>query len=372
MRRPPDLRGIQRLLIVKLSSMGDLVHALPVAAALRHSFPGLEISWAAHPAFAPIVEHSPVLAEVVPVPRARGVAPSQVVPLVAAWREVRRRRFDVVLDLHGLSKSALVVLASGSRWRYGWDTLREIAPLASHRIPHRPGSHHVVDQLLDVAHFLGADVSQPQFPIATAMQDEQAADAALAAAGADPAGRWLVLNPTAGGGGSKGVAPAVLVDALERLAESTGLPVVLVGGPADHARAEAILHGVRASSVRSVVGRTSLGALKALVRRAVVHLGGDTGSSHIAAAFGVPTVSWFGRTDPARSAPYGQRGEVVQHRDQCVSPCRIRRTHINAPQRCVLAEPACLPLITGAEVADATARVLARAGIPDPTFPRSA
>lgn len=363
--RPPDLRTMRRLLIVKLSSMGDLVHALPVAAALRDSFPSLEVSWAAHPAFAPVVAHSPVLAEVIHIPRARNVAPGEVGPLVAAWRAVRRRRFDVVLDLHGLSKSALVVLASGARYRYGWDTLREVAPLISRRIPRRPGSHNVVEQLLDVAHFLGADTRHPRCPIATGPEEEREADAVLAAAGANPAGEWLVLNPTAGGGGSKGLEPTVLARALDQVAAAgASLPVVLVGGRLDQDRADAVQREVRVARVHSVVGHTSLGALMAVVRRGALHLGGDTGSSHLAAAFGVPTVSWFGRTDPARSAPYGNRGEVVEHRDQCVAACRARRTHINSPQRCVLREPACLPLVTSDEIAAATLRLLARPASP--------
>lgn len=352
--------------------MGDLVHALPVAAALKDAFPHLEISWAAHPAFAPVVEHSPVLAEVVHVPRARGIGPSELRPLIAAWRGVRQRRFDVALDLHGLSKSAFVVLASGSRHRLGWDTLREISPAVSQRIPHRPQSLHVVDQLLDVAHYLGADVSRPRFPIATGPEDDAAADAVLQRAGVDPHGSWVVLNPTAGGGGGKGVAPAVLVSALEQLGGALAEPVVLIGGPADAECAAAIVRGVRNARVHSVVGLTGLGVLKAVIRRAAGHMGGDTGSSHIAAAFGIPTVSWFGRTDPARSAPYGHRSVVVHHRDQCITECRVRRTHINSPQRCVLPEPACLPLIRGEEIAAAALQAFVPAGPPVPGSPRLA
>jgi ADP-heptose:LPS heptosyltransferase len=362
----PDLTAMRRLLIVKLSSLGDLVHALPVAAALKDAFPHLEISWAAHPAFAPVVEHSPVLHEVLAIPRARGLGPAEMRPLIAAWRRVRGRGFDVVLDLHGLSKSAFVVLASGSRYRFGWDTLREIAPVASRRIPRRSSSLHVVDQLLDVAHFLGADVRQPRFPIATAPEDEAAATAALQEAGIDPGAAYLVLNPTSGGGGRKGVAAGVMVDALDRISGQVGLPVVLVGTGGDLDVARAVEQGVQAARVYSLIGRTRLGTLKAVIRRAAGHMGADTGSSHLAAAFDVPTVSWFGRTDPARSAPYGGRSVVVHHRDQCVAACLARRTDINSPQRCVLAEPACLPMISGAEIAAAAARAFSPARSPAP------
>ena len=368
----PDLMSMRRLLIVKLSSMGDLVHALPVAAALRDTFPHLEISWAAHPAFAPVVEHSPVLHDVLAIPRARGLGSAEMRPLVAAWGRVRARGFDVVLDLHGLSKSAFVALASGSRFRFGWDTLREIAPLASKRIPRRSTSLHVVDQLLDVAHFLGADVRQPRFPVATGPEDEAAATAALQAAGIDPDAAYLVLNPTAGGGGRKGVTADVMVDALDRMSGQVGLPVVLVGSAGDLEVARAVEQGVRAARVYSLIGRTGLGTLKAILRRAAGHMGADTGSSHLAAAFDVPTVSWFGRTDPARSAPYGGRNVAVHHRDQCVAPCQVRRTHINSPQRCVLAAPACLPLISGAEIAAAAARAFAPSGSPTPNTTRMA
>jgi ADP-heptose:LPS heptosyltransferase len=355
----PNLRDARRLLIVKLSSMGDLVHALPVAAALKDAWPHLEISWAAHPAFLPIVEHSPVVHEVLPVHRARGLDRAELASLVSGWRNVRRRGFDVALDLQGLSKSALVVLASGSRHRVAWHGLREIAPLVSRRVPRRPDSVHVVEQLLDVARFLGAEPRPVRFPIATSPDDELEADRALAGVGLQHDARYLVLNPTMGGGGRKGVASLVLAEALNALAPALGLPVILVGGPADREGATAVAASARLADVRSLVGMTSLGTLKALIRRASGHLGGDTGSSHVAAAFDVPTVSWFGRTDPHRSAPYGSRGVVVHHRDRCAAPCLARRARPDAPHHCVLGEPACLTLITPGEIAAAAIHAFA-------------
>jgi ADP-heptose:LPS heptosyltransferase len=228
----------------------------------------------------------------------------------------------------------------------------------------------VVDQLLDVAHVLGADVRQPRFPIATGPEDEAAAAAVLQVAGIDAGTAYVVLNPTSGGGGRKGVAANVMVDALDRMWGEVGLPVVLVGSESDLDVARAVEEGVRSARVYSLIGRTRLGTLKAVIRHATGHMGADTGSSHLAAAFDVPTVSWFGRTDPARSAPYGGRSVVVHHRDQCVAACLVRRTHINSPQRCVLAEPACLPMISGAEIAAAAVRAFAPTRSPTPNTTR--
>src|SRR5262245_43268537 len=121
---PPDMSKIHRLLIVKLSSIGDVVHALPVTAALGKSFPHLEISWIVEEMAAPIIQGNPYLSEVIVVPAASRKSRGTISSLKRFFemrRDLRSRRFDLTLDLQGLSKSALVAWATGARLRYGYD-----------------------------------------------------------------------------------------------------------------------------------------------------------------------------------------------------------------------------------------------------------
>jgi heptosyltransferase-1 len=110
----------------------------------------------------------------------------------------------------------------------------------------------------------------------------------------------------------------------------------------------------------NLIGRTSLKQLAAILRRAALHLTGDTGSAHIAAALGTPVVSIFGRTNPARLAPYGQAGRLLHHREQCAAACRRfhRTAPLNRNETCFARSPVCLTAVTVDEVAAAVRRCL--------------
>jgi ADP-heptose:LPS heptosyltransferase len=265
----------------------------------------------------------------------------------------------MTLDLQGLSKSALAARASGARWRFGYDWLREIAPLLETRVPRRPESVHIVDQFLDVARFLGAPVQEVKFPLHIPEEEEARALLLLSEAGIPPDQPFIAVNPTMGGGGHKGWGAGRFAAVLNRLAQEPGLPVVLVGGKADREVAEAIQRGTTPSPA-SLVGQTSLKQLAAILRRAALHLCGDTGSAHIAAALGTRVVSLFGRSNPARLAPYGQADFALHHRERCALACR--RFHetapVNSKQKCLAPPPICLSAITEEEVAAAVRRAL--------------
>ncbi len=135
--------------------------------------------------------------------------------------------------------------------------------------------------------------------------------------------------------------------------------MVLVGSRADEEIAAGIL-GASTTAPASLVGRTNLKQLAAVLGGARLHLCGDTGSAHIAAALGTRVVSIFGRTDPVKLAPYGQERWVVQHREQCAGACRLyrARTSINRRQKCFAPPPACLEAVTVEEVYETVCRAL--------------
>jgi len=353
---------IRRVLIVKLSAIGDVVHALPVSAALGDTFPHLEITWIVEPMAAPMVQGNPYLKEVIVLPaewRQSRLSLSSLRRLLALRRDLRSRRFDIALDLQGLSKSALVAWASGAPYRYGYDWMRELAPLLVTRVPRHPQSVHIVDQFLDVARFLGAPVSKVRFPLHIPDDEEARARELLLEVGVAEEQPFIIVNPSEGGGGHKGWGAERFAALLDALARDPGLPIVLVGSQGDLEVAETI-RSKAACPPASLVGRTNLKQLAALLRRATLHLCGDTGSAHIAAALGTRVVSIFGRSNPARLAPYGQADFALHHREQCAAVCR--RFHetapVNSKQKCLAPPPVCLAAVTVQEVASAVRRGL--------------
>lgn len=359
----PDLATFRRILIVKLSALGDVVHALPVAAALRERYPHLEIEWVAEPMAAPLLEGSPVLSQVHVAPKQRRVGRFWGEPLrqfLALRRCLRERQYDLAIDLQGLTKSAIVALVSGAKMRIGYNWLRELAPFLERRIPRRPESLHIVDQLLDVARYLGAEPSRVQFPLGIGPQDHEAAMTTLRALGLNPSTEFLVMNPTAGGGGGyKGLTPETMAAIITAVTRATSLPWVLVGAPGDRERSEAVAAHAP-GSVYNAVGQTSVRQLAAIIRMARVHVSGDSGSAHIASAVATPPVTVYGRSNPARVGPYGYARYVVDARRYCTERCRRyhERAEINKPAVCQSGGAVCMSRVKAEDVVPIVLRAL--------------
>jgi heptosyltransferase-1 len=359
----PDLSSARRLLIVKLSALGDVVHALPVASALHESFPSLEVDWVVEPLAAPVLMRCPAVSHVrvaVMARRSQRFTPRALSSVLALARGLRERRYDVALDLQGLSKSAVLAWASGAKVRLGYDWLRELAPLLVRRVPRRTESVHIVDQLLDVARSLGAETTPVRFPIAPTADDEKEARAMLTAAGLEEGAPFLILNPTdGGGGGGKGLPPATMAEVMDQVSGQTGLRWVLIGAPGDRRLAEAALTRTHARAL-DLVGRTTIQQTAAVIRLATLHLSGDTGTAHIAAALGTTPVSVHGRSNPDRVGPYGYRHLVVDARRHCSERCRRYQasSQVNGPSVCRDGSARCMLRVKGDEVASAVLRAL--------------
>lgn len=321
--RPP------RILIIKPSSLGDIVHALPVLAALRHALPDARISWLINRSFASLLEQHPLLDEVIVFDRktygkmhARLGALSAFAGFVA---DLRRRRFDIVLDLQGLYRSGFLALASGAPQRIGFSATREFAGLHySRRIATPSELTHAVDRNVAFARGIGLAIDSPDFPLALS-QDEAAragaliehhggaADAAYLAV--IPGARWRtkLWDPT-----RLAASANEARDALPARGNGSGRPlqVVLLGAPDEteiSARVAADLDG----RVIDLTGKTNLRELTAVIAGARAVLCHDSGPMHIAAALNVPTVAIFGPTDPKRCGPYSPVARVVGTAIEC-------------------------------------------------------
>lgn len=339
--KPVNLNQIERLLILKVSAMGDIVHASPVAAALKRAYPHLKIGWVVEDRHAGVIEGSPCIDRLHQI-RCQLIY-SQ--PLSrAGWRafrtlmrEIRAERYQIALDLQGLFKSAIWGVLGGIPIRLGGHRMREGTWLLMKRlpIPDLP-DQHVVLQYLEATRWLG--VAQPtpvEFPLFIPDEARRSAQAKLAQLGA--MGAFISINPSAGREWKRWDI-AKFAELSDRIETEWGVPVVFIGGPGDKPL-EQQLSALKRRPLRSLIGQTSLKEAMAIVEMSAVHVCGDTGTAHIAAAFGVPCVGLYGPTNPDRTGPFGQRERVLYKRPLC------RRC---PPDRCIRRE--CLQWITVDEV----------------------
>jgi heptosyltransferase-1 len=324
---------IQRVLIVKVSAMGDIIHALPVCSALKEAYPHLEISWAVEEAFVPLLEGNSCLSSLVVLPKIRGTDlrhPSFYKMYFDKVRAACAKGIDLSLDLQGLTKSAVIAFKSGARIRLGYHWLREGARLLEKPVARRPESVHIVDQYLDVADALGASTIHVQFPFFISDSDDIAVKELLAQHGVNPGAPYVCVNP-ASARTIKQWSPERFGLFMDRMYCESGIPCVLVTADERVAAAAARSAG---RPVANLAGKTTLKQLAAVLKRCAVHVCGDTGSGHLAAALGRPVVSLIGPTDPDRACPYGQRENVISEHKVCGVQCDGRNCQFDRP-RCM-------------------------------------
>ena len=344
-----------RVLIVRLGALGDVVHTLPVAAALGRRFPDADVDWVVDERYAALLDLVPGLDRRI-VLRTRG----RSVP--AAWRalfrELREVRYDVALDVQGLGKSALAARLSGARRVVGFSApfLRErwARWLYTERAdPGRP--RHVVDRNLGILGALGAADRGWRFPIRVGASS--AVDA-LRRRLDPPGGGYVVLNPNAAWP-TKRWEPARYGAVAAHVRRAHGRPSVAIWGPGDEPRAAAV---VAASGGAAVLAPpTDLGELAALLRAGALLVSGDTGPLHLAAALGTAVVGVYGPSDPVRNGPWAPDDEVVSAFPDCV--CAARRAGsgraVHMVRRC-RARTGCLDAVSVEQVCAAVDRRLAR------------
>ncbi|MEZ5319120.1 MAG: lipopolysaccharide heptosyltransferase I [Vicinamibacterales bacterium] len=309
---------IDRLLIVRLGSLGDLIHTLPAVAALRRAHPSAEIDWLVDAVHADLLGLVPILTRVITLGRRSAGG------WLSARRELRRRRYDLALDFQGLIKSAALARFSGARRVLGFDreALREPAARVFYTSAVPVGeSGHVLHKNLRLAAAAGAATDRVEFPIVVeasaareAIRAMLAAAAPDAATGDDRAARYALINPGAAWP-NKCWPPARYGQVARHVKAVHGLTPVVLWGPGEVARARAVADASDGAAV--VAPPTALADLVALARDAALMVSGDTGPMHIAGAMGVPLVALFGPTSPARNGPWDPRDVSITRYDAC-------------------------------------------------------
>jgi heptosyltransferase-1 len=317
----------QRVLIIKPSSLGDVVHALPVLAAARRAWPRAHVAWLVSRSYAPLLEGHPLLDEVILFDRRRyghmWRHPGAALDLVRFVRALHGRAFDLVLDLQGLFRSALLAWVSGARRRVGFRTARELAPLFySQRVDCDDGARHAVDRNLRVLASCGVAVRAAEFPLPVRPAEREAACRMLRESTGQPLESFTAISPGARWASKRWRSDriAALIDALDERGMG---PCVLLGTPEERKIGLEVAAACRRPPI-DLVGRTALRELVAVLSLAARVVAHDSGTSHLAAALGRPLVSLFGPTDPWRTGPYGPTVRIVA-RDVPCAPCLRRR-----------------------------------------------
>jgi heptosyltransferase-1 len=300
-----------RILIVRLGSLGDLVHTLPAASALRRANPAAEIDWLVDQPHRDFLELVPVISSLVVLER-RGAG-----GWLAAMKTMRARAYDLAIDFQGLVKSAALARLSGARKVAGFSraALRERLA-ASFYTDHVevPEGSHVVRKNLAMAAALGAATDALEFPIGEVSSQ---AVASFVAADARP---FALINPGAAWP-NKRWPPDRLGAVAAHLLDRHKLPSVVLWGPGERDAADQVV-GASAGAAR-LAPPTGLKDLIAIARHARLIVSGDTGPLHIASAVGVPAIALFGPTDPLRNGPWDSRDISISRYDSC--DCHYQR-----------------------------------------------
>lgn len=292
-----------RILLVRLGSLGDVVHALPAAAALRDTFPAAQIDWVIDPKWARLLEGNPDLTNVIQFDRKspRG--------FFSTIGRLRAARYTCAIDFQALYKSAFLAFASGAPRRIGFTAAYAREGLAARFYTERfnPRGPHKVDHNLTLAAAAGAQPSRVRFPLTIHPAEEEVVERQVASRGLS---RFFVLNP--GGGWKLKCWPPERYGELHRvLAGRYGMRGVISIGPGEESLAHAAL-GAAGSPAPETLS-LPLGSLLALLRRAEFVVSADTGPLHLASALGTPTVGLFGPTDPARNGPYSKADIAIRN-----------------------------------------------------------
>ena len=315
----------RKILLIKPSSLGDCLQALPVLNALHQALPGARIHWLINQQYADLFRGHPALEGLVLFHRERFRSGSGVVSFLEEISELcaklRSERFDLVIDLQGLLRSALMAQGTGARVRLGLSDAREWAGVFyTHQVQPQPGDIHAVDRYMRSLETLGIASDKRDFWLPIDPQAAERIDELLSRAGLGGSQRFVLVIPGARWQ-SKRWGGDRFAEVIDRIQDQLSLPCVLGGAADERELCGEIAQGCKSEPV-NFAGRTSLVELAALTNRCELVLGHDSGTIHLAVALGKALTCIIGPTDPTRTGPYGREDSIVRAEVPC-APCRL-------------------------------------------------
>jgi lipopolysaccharide heptosyltransferase I len=322
-----------KILILKPSSLGDVVQALPVLRLLKLHRPESRVYWWIDSDLAPLLEDDPDLTGLFQFDRRRWSSPLYWDELVASIRDLREQKFDCVIDLQGLIRSGIFAWLANGGLTIGLDDRREGAPAFYDLIVPRASFHtHAVDWYLGVLPLLHIPVHwdfawlPPRGAVAALLRKRWPVDAT----------RWVVVLPGARWANKRWPAE-YFAEVVRRLsADSPDARFVILGGNADR-NLGATISTAAPGRCQDLTGRTTLPEAVEWIRMSALVITNDTGPMHVAAALAKPVVALFGPTEPRRTGPYGQIGSVIQRTDLPCVPCLKDSCAYHKPLECLRA-----------------------------------
>ena len=299
-----------KILIIKPSALGDIVHTLPFLAAVRITYPASEIHWVVARGLHTFLEGHPMINRLWILDKDRWKQLShfrESIPEINTFKKaLAQEHFDISIDLSGLLRSGLITFAAGARYKLGFSDSDEGSPFFyTHKI--EGGQQiHAIDRYLKLANLMGCDTSQVSHPMPPYPSDSPLLSSLPE--------RFCIIAPSAGKEANRWPA-----DRFGELAAGLPLPSVVISNKADAGIVDEV---VAASNGRAInlAGKTGLKELVALIARARFFISNDTGPMHIAAALGIPVFAIFGPANPIRTGPYGTIHIIIQEQLDC-SPC---------------------------------------------------
>ena len=314
------------ILTVKLSAIGDVIHTLPSLAALRRLYPDAHITWVVEEAAADLVKNHPYLDAILISRRKswskdiqKGKILKPLINTLLLIKELRRRRYDLVIDFHGLFKSSVIVFFSRGKRKLGYDSLQELSGLfLNEKIP-EDMNKHAVDRYLDFPRYLGAKIDNVEFILPQNNDAEAKVQLLMSKYKLDDK-NFIAINPIA-----YWETKLWDDDNFARLAdlikEKLNLKVVFTGSEKE--TIDKITTGMATEGI-NLGGMTSLSELAYLYKKARFVITTDSGPMHLAAAVGTPVIALFGPTDPARTGPYDEGHTIIRAELPC-SPCFLKK-----------------------------------------------
>lgn len=306
----------RKILVVKPSSLGDVVHSLPFLSSLHDCFPFAKIHWVVAKGIEGILEGNPVISKLWIIEKDKWKKAGRILgtisEMVRLARDIRAEDYDIAIDLQGLLRSGLITKATGAPVRIGFAESREGSNLFyTHKVV---GGRdvHAVDRYLKVVRAFSCDIEDVRFPMPLIRESEKVRRLksdigayAVIVAGA----RWETKKWPA--------------DQFAALAAMLDMKSLVVGSATDCGIAKTIEEHSCGKAI-AMAGETSIGELIWLIRGAKLVISNDSGPMHIAAACGIPVVAIFGPTNPGRTGPYGHNNLIIKSAAQC-APCYKKR-----------------------------------------------
>lgn len=307
---------IQNILIVKLSAIGDVIHALPVSYALKESFPESNITWVVEPPAYDLLVNNPCVDRILLFEKKKFKSVDGFIKnLPGFYKELRKVNYDVALDLQGLGKSAIITYLSGATVKLGCCNMREFSHFVSKPICGINQNGHIVERYLDVVRALGCKVEKVVFPLTVTEKEADIAKQIMQQSGADINQDYIVLAVGANWP-NKRWPTALYAKLVDFLYANHFIPVVIGGGVVDRRLVDEITAESEIPPV-DLVGKTTLKQLAHIMQKSKAVVGGDTGTVHLAAGIGKPVVMLMGPTDANRNGPYEQAQNVIEIERPC-------------------------------------------------------